>query len=280
MLDKARNNPFVTSLVVLLIYLIWFLLSPTILAPFASDTPPEGLDSLAAELPNQIALIIILTVIVAILQWWKPVGFTRQEKKSLRYIWPPLIYTFLYLIAGIFYGTQIDSGFFGASNVTKFIIALLTAFMVGYTEETMFRGILFFGMGSKYKAFWGTIISAVIFGLFHFINLIHGQEFGITVNQVIHAGSVGIMYAALRLMTGSLWPVMLLHGFWDFSVILAPATISAATQGSGVAQALAPAQTSGFSVSPIQFAPALLYGAFVLWRWTKRQKDTTVSETA
>ena len=134
----------------------------------------------------------------------------------------------------------------------------------------MFRGIVFFGASERFRVFWGAVLSAVIFGLFHFINLLGGQGFGWTVSQVIHAGTDGFMYAALRLITGSLWPVMLLHGLWDLGV----STVHAAMQTSGgaMAQSLASVQAGGVNIQPIQVLPGLLYGAFVFWRWSKRRQ--------
>jgi membrane protease YdiL (CAAX protease family) len=142
--------------------------------------------------------------------------------------------------------------------------------MVGYTEETMFRGILFFGSTERFTLLWGAIISAIIFGLFHYLNMIGGQGFGITTSQVVHAFSVGFMYASLRLMTGSLWPVMLLHALWDFSILSMQSAML--TAGGEVGAGLASAQVGGVSISPIQVLPGLLYGAFVFWRWTVRSK--------
>lgn len=75
---------------------------------------------------------------------------------------------------------------------------------------------------------------AGLFGSMHFINMLQGQGFGLTVSQVVHAASDSFMYAALRLMTGSLWTVVLLHGLCDLSVssvhTAAQATSGAAAQ--------------------------------------------------
>ncbi len=276
MLNKLRNNPWPTSLLAFLLYLTWFLVSGFVNKPGnaggdQSAPPVSEIEYLVAQLPNQIGLIILLTGIVALLIWWKQVGFRKHESKSLKFIIPPLLFTALFFTLGVVMGTASGTGFLGTTSSKQLLLVILVALMVGYTEETMFRGILFFGAISRFKAVWGAIISSLVFGSMHFINLLQDQGFGVTVSQVVHAASDGLMYAALRLMTGSLWPVMLLHGLWDLSV----SGIQTATQASGgeLAQALTDVQIGGVSISPMQILPGLLYGLFVLWRWSKRNKE-------
>ena len=134
----------------------------------------------------------------------------------------------------------------------------------------MFRGILFHGATARFRPMAGAVISSVIFGLFHFINVIGGQGFGWTVSQVIHAATDGFMYAALRLITGSLWPTMVLHALWDLSISAAHTGMAAL--GGEMAASLASVQAGGVSIQPMQVLPGLLYGSFVLWRWSVRNK--------
>lgn len=127
------------------------------------------------ELPNQILLVILVTGIVALLIWWKQVGFRKLEKKSFWFIIPPLIYTIGLIVYSVVLGGNSDAGFLGTGNTKELLLVILATLMVGYTEETMFRGILFFGATTRFKAIWGTIITALIFGSMHFINLLGGR---------------------------------------------------------------------------------------------------------
>ena len=271
MLDKLRNNPWITSLLVFALYVGWFL-APALLHPERiGQAAPEGAtqaDLMRAQITNQIPLIIGLTAIVAILIWWRPVGFRRWEKGSLKFTLPPLLYSLAIIsFAGVMSLKGGVPSWLGAGSLSSFLVIVLVTLMVGYTEELMFRGILFHGATARFRYIWGTIISSLLFGLLHFENLLGGQPLGATVDQVIHAGADGFMYASLRLITGSLWPVMILHGIWDLSVT----QMQTVTQSQGgVLEAVAKTQVGG--ISPMQFLPGLLYGAFVLWRWTVRSK--------
>ena len=271
MLGRLRKSAFATSLLVLLIYAAWFLVASPFLTQIGGQQPatpdPSGIEHMIAQLPNQIGLAMLLTAVVAILIWWRQVGFSKHERGSLKFIVPPLLLSCGYLVAA----AVIGQGFLGTSGVNQLLLVLLVTLLIGFTEELMFRGILFFGAESRFKALWGAIISAVIFGLFHFINLLGGQGFGWTVSQVVHAASDGFMYAALRLITGSMWPVMLLHGLWDLGVSSYDTAVQ--NQGGALAQALTQVQAGGVSISPSEVLPGLLYGTFVMWRWAVRRKE-------
>ncbi len=160
----------------------------------------------------------------------------------------------------------------GTSSVRELVLVILVSLMVGYTEELMFRGILFHGATARFRAVAGAVVSSAIFGLFHFINLFGGQGFGWTVSQVVHAATDGFMYAAIRLITGSLWPTLFLHGLWDLSI--SAAHTGMVVSGGGMAASLASVQAGGISIQPLQVLPGLLYGSFVLWRWAVRHKTS------
>jgi membrane protease YdiL (CAAX protease family) len=100
-----------------------------------------------------------------------------------------------------------------------------------------------------------------VFGLFHFVNLFTGAPLEQTMFQVMHAGAMGFLYAALRLRLGAVWPLMLIHGFWDFSLFVLQ---SAQTEEKTGAMSL----TMGLGIA----VPALLYGIFVYWRWSRTSR--------
>ncbi len=278
LLARLRNAPWPAALLALLLYAAWFL-APGVVArlrsaPPAPATPgptPSEIEFLVAQIPNQVRLIILLTAIVALLVWWRQAGFTRHIRGSLKFILIPLAFTGLILATGIVTSARNGLGFLGADSTRDLMQVLLVSVMVGYTEELMFRGILFHGATARFKPLLGAIVSSLVFGLFHFINLLGGQGFGWTVSQAVHAASDGFMYAAIRLITGSLWPTMLLHGLWDLAISSAHTGIQAS--GGQMAQSLANVQAGGIAIKPFQVLPGLIYGSFVLWRYYVRQRN-------
>jgi membrane protease YdiL (CAAX protease family) len=129
--------------------------------------------------------------------------------------------------------------------------------LLGFVEEGVFRGVLFYGFSTKLTPFLTVFLSALLFGLFHFVNIFTGAELMNTTFQVIHAFSMGFLYASLRLKIGAIWPLMLMHGLWDFSLFVLQSTVKHEQENIPL--------SVGLSIA----IPALLYGLFVFWRWNK-----------
>jgi membrane protease YdiL (CAAX protease family) len=101
--------------------------------------------------------------------------------------------------------------------------------------------------------------SSVIFALFHYVNWVGGQPFAITSGQVLHAAAAGFMYAALMLRIGSIWPVILFHGFWDATVALI------GTLGAQLPEAADASQTASIITVLGLVGFEMAYGLLVLW---------------
>jgi CAAX protease family protein len=87
--------------------------------------------------------------------------------------------------------------------------------LVAFVEETFFRGIV---LRVLLPYGWTTawILSSVIFGLGHAINLIAGYQSAFTtLMQVCFALAWGLFAAAVYVDTGSIWPVFVFHALFD-----------------------------------------------------------------
>jgi membrane protease YdiL (CAAX protease family) len=81
----------------------------------------------------------------------------------------------------------------------------------GIWEEWAFRGVIIPMNLKKYSKLTVLVISAVTFGLFHFINIIFGQDWVYTIFQVIFATSLGFLFAYIYIKTNNLLPSMIIH---------------------------------------------------------------------
>jgi sodium transport system permease protein len=77
-----------------------------------------------------------------------------------------------------------------------FFLALLPAIF----EEIAFRGTLLYGLRRKYRPVKLAVVIGLIFGLFH-----------VALFRIIPTGVLGIMLTAVALLTGSIFPGMLMH---------------------------------------------------------------------
>jgi membrane protease YdiL (CAAX protease family) len=78
-------------------------------------------------------------------------------------------------------------------------------------EEVTWRGVLLVLFMKRYSPRKSILITALGFGLFHFINLLFGVETNFVIRQVIFGSALGFFYGYLVLRSDSLMPAMLFH---------------------------------------------------------------------
>ena len=97
---------------------------------------------------------------------------------------------------------------------------LIKCFLIGLSEEVLFRAIIFESLFQYYKKKKGALLlpvllSSVIFALFHFINLADGAGILSVLQQVGYSFLIGAMLAVVLFKTNNLWLCVLLHTLFD-----------------------------------------------------------------
>ena len=87
-------------------------------------------------------------------------------------------------------------------------------------EEFAFRGTLFLALLQKHRKTRAqvirvTVLSAALFGLVHFANLLEGAGIVPTLMQVGYSFLIGGMCSIVLLRTGNLFYCVLIHGVYD-----------------------------------------------------------------
>jgi membrane protease YdiL (CAAX protease family) len=253
-------KPLYASIGVVILYALWF-----IIPMFFKEMDPDahgivGITGAIKEWRAELITAVVLAVIVTWLGWWKHIGFVPIEKGGVKFLLPILLLIMLFLnTAWVLDDT--GSWLMGYTSPLQLLAMLSVMLLLGFVEEGIFRGVLFYGLSTTFTPFFTVVGTAMIFGLFHFVNLFTGAAFMDTLYQVIHAASMGFLYASLRLRIKAIWPLMILHALWDFSFF----TLQTAIQPN-VGAAATPV-AAGLAIS----IPALVYGTFVYWRWSVQE---------
>lgn len=139
-------------------------------------------------------------------------GMNKIRKGSLKellYLIPMIIVALLGLIAGIDF-----------SQGAEFLFAsLFLTIGVGFSEEIYFRGIIctiWKAQGNKIAV----IVSSVLFGICHLMNVLGGANVGATILQIFFAFFYGIIFAIIFVNTNSLLPCVGLHFLHDFCAFI------------------------------------------------------------
>jgi hypothetical protein len=188
--------------------------------------------------PFLLASTFLLALVAG--QQWCDVGLNRRPApRSLRLAWLPM----LYIGAGL--GLAVAFGL-PPAGVLGWI--LLNTFLVGLSEELMFRGVLLQAF-RRTVAIWPAVaLTTLAFGAIHALNVFVTGDLRTAVLQAAAAALSGLLFISLRLRTGSLWTGIVVHGLWDFATFTVSASRSVDSQDVG----------SGSRVTLMTFMPMLL----------------------
>jgi membrane protease YdiL (CAAX protease family) len=156
--------------------------------------------------------------LLAVVAWqrWDDLGLkTAPAPGSLRLLWLPALYIAAFLVLG---------ASLGLPPLAVIAFVLINTFFVGLSEELMFRGVLLQGLRHSMAIWPAILITSLLFGAIHSLNVF---TTGHLLSALMQSGAAllsGLLFIAIRLRTGSLWPAIIVHGLWDFGTF----TLSAA----------------------------------------------------
>lgn len=154
----------------------------------------------------------VLTIVLLNYYFFKQKFFWQPSKKSSGWI------VFAVVCFGIVASTI---------RTPHFWSALDTGIIAAFPEEFMFRGVI---LGvvlmiltrvktTAFRVNLSVVISAILFGAYHYINL-SNQSFSFTTMQVISVAGFGLILGAVYVRSGSIIVPILLHFIYDYVVTL------------------------------------------------------------
>lgn len=101
------------------------------------------------------------------------------------------------------------------------VLLFIECMCVGFFEEMAFRGVVFLSIlkrnpKSRSWAAASVVISSVIFGLVHMINLFESSP-GAVFLQIGYSTLIGAMCSVVLVKTANIWLCVLIHGIYNFA---------------------------------------------------------------
>ncbi len=110
------------------------------------------------------------------------------------------------------------------STVLEALLSAVAMLCVGFSEEMLFRGFLFKTM-SEDNVKVAILVSSLLFGVGHIVNLLNGRELVSTLLQICYATALGFLLTMLFYKGKSILPCVILHGILNvISVFNVPGT--------------------------------------------------------
>jgi membrane protease YdiL (CAAX protease family) len=173
---------------------------------------------LIAEGPQMVGTLgatLILLVIAWRLGWLPGIGIAGVG--SWR-VWALVLPLLVYLLAaywlGFFGDLSFDLGVFTRSESARAILRRQA--IVGFVEETLFRGIVLFVLirawgGSRRGLVAALLTQAALFGVLHLLQVGMGSSLSEVLMVVLNSLVSGIWWGATALVWQTVWPAVLFH---------------------------------------------------------------------
>lgn len=211
-----------------------------------------------ADTPFMIGYCLLQIILIIVVLWWFKLRFKHASVEGILVMKNFGRACLISLPGLLFVGVNVLG--LNPENF-KFGIVLL-GFVPGFVEEITFRGLVipnFMRVHNSSKGIWlGLFISAGIFGLIHAANIFAGADPGTTVFQVFYAFALGILFGAILIRYGNLWPCIILHGLVDAAAMMSDEALQ---QGAVQTQAF----TFSWEIMPVLLLSLifLAYGIFL-----------------
>jgi membrane protease YdiL (CAAX protease family) len=230
----ANNRPIVF---VLLALMAWVLLGAGLV--FGSAAALQlPISNMAPQMMGTLGAVLILLVIATRMGWLRTIGLTQLGGWQVWLITLPLLgYILAAYLYGFFGDIGFDFGIFARSGAARDL--LMRQSVVGFVEETLFRGIVLYALvrvwgHSKRGLIAAVVVQAALFGVYHLLQSTIGVPLEIVLLVIVNCILSGLWWGALVLRWGSLWPVIVLHGLSNLvvqvkgltSISIEPATMA------------------------------------------------------
>lgn len=198
--------------------------------------------------------------VLAVVLWqgWHDVALNRwAEAKAWRLSWLPMVY----VVGAIALATYI-----GLPPATVLLIILVNTLLVGFSEELMLRGVILQAFRHSTEIWTAVLLTSILFGAMHSLNVFVTGDLKGALIQSAAAFLSGLVFIALRLRTGSLWPPIIVHALWDFATFTLGAAGHQAAHGALPTETVTPAAASGIAqFLPVVFVlPNAVYGLWLM----------------
>jgi hypothetical protein len=185
--------------------------------------------------------VLAPAVLLTALGWWGLTGFTRGSTWRNLVPFLPLILLFVVLpLLGLVFGPGVTS-----HGPGYFTLAALTMLAVGFGQEAIFRGVVLQTLLPR-GYLRAVLLSSGLYGVANIGTLASDRDPVLVGVQFLAAVGIGVAFAAVVVVTGTIWPLVVISAASFFANTVPygdnpPPTDSGTLAGSLIVGALAAA---------------------------------------
>ena len=150
------------------------------------------------------------------------------------------------------------------------VFIALNAVLIGLSEEWMFRGVLFQGLRSRLALWPAILLTSLLFGAVHVLNVISTGQLCRGRGQAVAASMSGMLLLALLIRTGSIWVPIAYHALVGLGEIRLTSATSPKTS-----EPVEFAQGWTWALPMLIVLPNFLYALFLLRKVRNASQPST-----
>jgi uncharacterized protein len=205
-----------------------------------------------------VILFILAMVFISAARGGRNVGL--RPIKSWGVFWLAFIPPVVNLV---YAGVNIANGVYKVPAITTIVVYFFLALLVGFNEEVYFRGLMLKPLSLRWV--WrAAIITAILFGVSHSLNVLAGSDPVYVGLQIVYALALGFGFAAMAMASATIYPLILAHFLTDFFGFL-----------SGGPGGTAPGMTE-YAIAGVSIIAFIVYGIYLL-RKVEKPKPGLIS---
>jgi membrane protease YdiL (CAAX protease family) len=194
----------VTVVVIEAVYVALVIFGAVVLGVLVPSLPGYSVTGLSQSLVLVLVSAAVLVGVLAALKWWRLAGFSHpREWRQLRLYWLPVVLLGVPFVGGV---RPLTADALGVLVVAYAATAVF--------EEGLWRGVML-GLLRPTGLWRAVLVSSLLFGLGHLGNSALRGPSAIIAAQAFGAAVQGVGFAALRLRTNTIWPLIVLHAVHD-----------------------------------------------------------------
>jgi uncharacterized protein len=209
--NEARRLPLALATLV-----AWMLVSVgvgALLRGAPAASLADVVEAISTGIGWSLCAAIAVLALASFIWRWNDLKFVAPDPLgSIKLLWLPALSLLPFAVL---------ASVIGLPPTSAMVYLAVNTALIGLSEEWMFRGILFQALRTRFRLWPAIIVSSVLFGAIHVLNAFVTGDLLLACLQAVAASMSGVLFVAILIRTGSIWPAIVYHALWDFGALVA-----------------------------------------------------------
>lgn len=179
-------------------------------------------NNIISKLIIQIPPTIFILYFINKYYGWKNIGFSKINEGGL--IWCiPYVIVMVFMSSKFILEILKNIQSFTTMTWITIICTFIGAFLAGFSEEVIFRGVFLNSFKTRRSAIGAMILSSLGFSIMHITTIVMGIPLLDVIARVINSSLLGFAFVGLVIKLNNIWPIIIYHVIWNYIIMVSSA---------------------------------------------------------